>query len=57
MPAPQDQPENIDTGNDEAVQMPPEPCPSCGGRMIIIETFESNHAPRAPPPKRRTGTS
>jgi hypothetical protein len=29
---------------------PPErPCPCCGGRMIIIETFERGHQPRAPP--------
>ncbi len=26
------------------------PCPCCGGPMIIIETFEPGHAPRAPPP-------
>ena len=26
-----------------------QPCPSCGGRMIIIETFERGHQPRAPP--------
>ncbi len=52
VPAPQDQPENIDTGNDEAVQTLPQPCPSCGGRMIIIETFEHGHAPRAPPPSK-----
>ncbi len=25
------------------------PCPSCGGPMIIIETFEPRHPPRAPP--------
>ncbi len=25
------------------------PCPSCGGRMIIVETFERSGAPRAPP--------
>jgi hypothetical protein len=25
------------------------PCPSCGGAMIVIETFEPGHAPRAPP--------
>ena len=24
-------------------------CPCCGGRMIIIETFERGHRPRAPP--------
>ena len=26
-----------------------QPCPCCGGRMIVIETFERGHAPRAPP--------
>jgi hypothetical protein len=26
-----------------------QPCPCCGGRMIIIETFERGGAPRAPP--------
>jgi hypothetical protein len=25
------------------------PCPCCGGRMIIVETFERYSAPRAPP--------
>ena len=50
VPVPQDKPENSDTSNDEAVQTLPQPCPSCGGRMIIIETFEHGHAPRAPPP-------
>ncbi len=25
------------------------PCPSCGGPMIIIETFERGNEPRAPP--------
>ncbi len=25
------------------------PCPCCGGPMIIIETFEPGHPPRAPP--------
>jgi hypothetical protein len=24
-------------------------CPCCGGRMIIVETFERGGAPRAPP--------
>ena len=33
------------------------PCPSCGGPMIVIETFEPGytpwrHAPRAPPPSK-----
>jgi hypothetical protein len=28
---------------------PSQPCPCCGGRMIIIETFERGAQPRAPP--------
>src|ERR671911_279163 len=28
------------------------PCPCCGGRMIIVETFERGGGPRAPPPAR-----
>ncbi len=39
--------------NDE--QEPPyftQPCPCCGGRMIVIETFEPGHAPRAPPTRK-----
>ncbi len=28
------------------------PCPSCGGPMIIIETLEPGHPPRAPPPSK-----
>ncbi len=32
------------------------PCPCCGGRMIIIETFERCSQPRAPPaPPRSAG--
>ena len=26
------------------------PCPGCGGRMIIVESFGPAGAPRAPPP-------
>ena len=34
------------------------PCPCCGGRMIIVETFECSRAPRGPPggPRVRTVT-
>ncbi len=54
VPAPQDEPA---TDADE----PPsraQPCPRCGGPMIVIETFEPgqepwDHAPRAPPNPRR----
>ncbi len=32
------------------------PCPCCGGRMVIIETFERCSQPRAPPaPPRSAG--
>ncbi len=49
MPAPATGPEEI-----HAVEAsePPSlnlPCPCCGGRMIIIETFERGAQPRAPP--------
>ncbi len=43
----QDQPDHPDQGDE-----PPRlsyPCPCCGGRMIIIETFEPGCPPRAPP--------
>ena len=53
-----DQPEQGDEGNQR--EQPPKPtytCPSCGGPMIIIETFEPRytqwrHQPRAPPPSK-----
>jgi hypothetical protein len=28
---------------------PARPCPCCGGRLIVIKTFERGHQPRAPP--------
>ena len=27
-------------------------CPHCGGPMIVVETFEPGHPPRAPPPRK-----
>jgi hypothetical protein len=34
------------------------PCPCCGGRMIIVETFERDGAPRGPPaPDTGVGTA
>ena len=45
----QDQPEPVmDADEPPSLSIP---CPYCGGRMIIIETFEHNRAPRAPPRK------
>jgi hypothetical protein len=34
------------------------PCPCCGGRMVVIETFEPGHQPRGPPsPPSPSGTT
>ena len=30
----------------EATDKPLHPCPCCGGRMVIVETFEAGCAPR-----------
>ncbi len=51
IPTPQREPDDV---NADEPPMLSYPCPSCGGRMIIIETFEPGytpwrHAPRAPP--------
>ena len=43
--------ETTDAANDNEPQILAHPCPCCGGRMIIIETFERGEQPRAPPPK------
>ncbi len=55
VPAPQDKPDP-DTETDDpgtnAGQTLKQPCPCCGGPMIIIETFEPGHPPRAPPPRK-----
>jgi len=56
MPAPE-APEAHDTHSADDTEPPAlaQPCPHCGGAMIIIETFERGqnprrHPPRAPPP-------
>jgi hypothetical protein len=46
-PAPQNDADN-DADADEPHTLS-QPCPCCGGRMIIIETFESGCSPRAHP--------
>jgi hypothetical protein len=50
MPAPEVA-ANDDQTVDQAGEPPtsPYPCPCCGGRMIVIETFERGNEPRAPP--------
>ena len=47
-------PEADDTQTAEDTEPPvlAQPCPNCGGAMIIIETFERGHPPRAPPPRK-----
>ncbi len=43
-----------EAGDDQTVDATDEapastyPCPACGGRMVIIETFEPNASPRHP---------
>ena len=47
LPKPQSNPTDADT-IDESPTLA-HPCPCCGGRMIIIETFKRGSAPRYPP--------
>jgi hypothetical protein len=42
--------EHDDTGGGDTAAGHGPPCPCCGGRMIIIETFKRDGAPRGPPP-------
>ena len=45
------------TGNsDDETRVLALPCPCCGGRLIIVESFAPQHQPRAPPTSRRTTT-
>ncbi len=53
MPAPEA--EDTDTAEDTEPPALAQPCPHCGGAMIIIETFEPGHPPRAPPPRKSDG--
>jgi hypothetical protein len=50
--APQPEPEGKGSGGNTEPTAPTDwrpPCPCCGGRMIIVETFERSCRPRAPP--------
>jgi hypothetical protein len=55
MPAPEV--DDTDTADNTELPALAQPCPHCGGAMIIIETFERGqtprgHPPRAPPPRK-----
>ena len=43
------QPADGATATDAATEKPVHPCPCCGGRMAIIETFEAGRTPRHQP--------
>jgi hypothetical protein len=47
--APQNAVPGKDNQGEDEPPMPDYPCPSCGGRMVIIEIFDPGRAPRAPP--------
>jgi hypothetical protein len=49
VPATQNEPSDADSFGDSEPQSLSQPCPCCGGRMIIIETFERGCAPRHRP--------
>ena len=49
VPMPQSAPTEADSGDDSGPQALSHPCPCCGGRMIIIETFERGSTPRYRP--------
>jgi hypothetical protein len=49
MPAPEIRADEAES-DDGAEPALPQPCPHCGGRMIVIERFEAGAQPRAPPP-------
>jgi Putative transposase len=60
VPAPAKEPKTPETAIDQP-RVLPRPCPCCGARMIVIETFgrgcEPNHRPSPPPGKIRIDTS
>jgi Putative transposase/Transposase zinc-binding domain len=46
VPAPETKTDEPESGDDDGLQIPPYPCPGCGGRMIIIEIFQRGSSPR-----------
>ena len=49
VPVPQNEPSGADSTDDRQSQTLSHSCPCCGGRMVIIETFERGSAPRYGP--------
>ena len=45
--APEDAPDTASDDQDCEAQTCTQPCPNCGGRMVVIETFEPGVRPRA----------
>ncbi len=54
VPAPQTNGDDIESDDNADLTALPQPCPHCGGRMIIIETFKAGGQPRAPPTTNRS---
>jgi len=50
VPPPMREPDDSHTAEPGEIPALAQPCPCCGGRMVIIETFERGAQPRAPPP-------
>jgi hypothetical protein len=48
-PAPQNQSNEAEVAKPDEPATLAHPCPCCGGRMIIIETFEPGSTPRHRP--------
>jgi len=61
MPSPQKQPETTARSEPDQPCLLPRPCPCCGGRMIVIETFapgcQPRHRPMPQPSMIRINTS
>ena len=49
MPPPETRTDNTGSGDDAEPPALAQPCPHCGGTMVIIERFEPGGRPRAPP--------
>jgi len=52
MPAPDSELGDGQTADPDEPPISALACSCCGGRMIVIETFEPGHLPRAPPPSK-----